>query len=1173
MRRIRTWFALLGLVAITLAAGYAQQTSGNITGNVTDTSGAALPNATVTVTNTGTKQVRTTTTNGQGEYQVPDIYGGNYEVTVTAPGFKKFTSTGVVVHTSTVTTVNAQLTLGQVSEQVTVQADAIQTQTESPELGAVVDGRQVKQLPLNGRSFVELTQLQPGVSGANNFDTKNKGLQGGVDMSVNGNPTTNNLFLIDGVNNNDVGSNRTILIYPSNEAIAEFRMLMNDYGAQYGQASGAIISIVTRAGTNDFHGSVFYDGRNDALNPYTYLAKQNFLAAQAQGQTLPLNGKDKLRRNDWGYSVGGPIKRDKLFFFWSQEWNHEIRGRTVSACVPTAAELSGNFANPSCGEPLPNIPAQFQAPGNPYALNSTDAAASTLMKVYPNPNLASLNSNGQNWDVSLPTGLFWREENARVDFNLTPRNALMIRYTQDTWSNPAYNAGYWGDDPFPALNSSWAQPSKSMVARWTSTISSNLVNDVAFQYSNNRINITPGGTNPGLLPQITAAIPTLYPIGDKTSPQGIPSVNLGSYGSGNSTSLIAPWENELDLYTIQDDMTWVKGRHTFKFGGLLAIDSKNEDTGPATSERPSIGTSDSSVAPGGFATGNNLANFLLPNNTLYFGETSTNVRAQLRWRDYEIYATDAFKLTPRLTLSYGVRYSLFPPTYQPNNQITSFQPSLYDPSKPASDACNGLWVAPGTDPCGAANKKFGTNFSSGVQGPNRALVDTNYHMFAPRVGFNWDVMGDGKTVVSAGGGEFFQRERVSRYTLVSNAPFAVNQSNYPRTVGGATPTSLTGGTASPAGGADPRAIVPNSWQWNASVQQQLAPNTILQMAYVGNRGIHLTSSYDINTIPQQNWLQASFTNGAAQTALRPFSNYNTLTWWAHNGDSVFSALEVSLNSRFRNLQLQAAYTWSHSISDILLDDSSGGLGAQSFTYYPNPGLDRGNATTNRPNIFVANATYLLPQFTGRDTLVKSTLGGWELTGITTAENGNSFTIYQGMSENTSLVDGAGAGQLNSQFQTGFTSMARPLINGNQGCTSGSHNNTIVNPNAFTLIGYQIGTIPSNYEPRGYCHGPNMVNTDFSIDKNWKVRDRATIQFRMDFFDLFNHANFLSSGGTFSPFENVNCGPINGTTGKYAACSPTNNVVTAQTATPGFGTSTALVGNAQRQIQYGIHIEF
>jgi hypothetical protein len=1182
MIRTRYWLLILWCaVCLSLTPMYAQQTSGQITGTVTDSSGAAVGNVPVTITSPATGFTRTVNTNGNGDYVLPDVPAGTYQMSVSAPNFKQYVAQNIVVNVASSNTVNAQLQVGSQAQEITVQDTNVQVQTDSATLGAVVDGNQVKELPLNGRSFVELTLMNPGVSPANNFSTTNKGLQGGVDMSVNGNPTTNNLFLVDGVSNNDTGSNRTILIYPSNEAIAEFKLLTNSMSAQYGQAAGGIISIITRSGTNQFHGSVFYDGRNDALNSYNYFATQN------AGKGLPENGKDKLRRNDWGYSIGGPIKKDKLFFFWSQEWNHEIRGRTLSACVPTVAEEAGDFSTTSptstvsCHQTTPTIPTQFQKPGNPLALASIDPSAATLMKMFPAPNLATLNAQGNNWSQSLSTGLFWREENIRVDYNVTPRNVVSGRYTQDSWSNPAFNAGYWGDTPFPALDSSWSQPSKSIMGRWTATISNTMVNDVSFQYSNNRIVITPGGTDPALLGQITTAIPTLYPEALKNSKQGVPQITV----YGTQTQLIAPWQNQLDIYSAQDDLSKVWGRHTLKFGTSLDWSGKNEDTGPAASERPTLTPGDGSVAPGGATTGNTLANFLIPGNPLLITETSTNVRAQLRWRDYEFYAIDTVKLTPRLTLNAGLRYSIMPPTYQPNNQLTSFQPQLYNPALPASDACNGLWTAPGKDPCGAANAAFGTNFSHGVPGPNKYLVNVNYHQFAPRVGVVYDLRGNGSTVLSAGGGQFFQRERVSRYTLVSNAPFAINTSNYARPIGGATPASLQGGTTSPTGGIEPRAILPNSWQWNVSLQQQVNPNTLFQISYVGNRGIHLTSNEDINQIPEQNWLAASFTNGGAQTALRPFSNYNTLTYWTHAGNSYYNGLQTLVKTRMKSLQLQGAYTWSHAIANIATDNSDGGLSQQqTFTYYPNQGLDRGNSNTNRPNIFIANAIYFLPLLSNQNSLMRGTLGGWELSAIVSAANGNSFTIFQGASENTgnllkvlnpatnTMVLPAGAGALNALAQTGFASPERPLRVGGQSCSSGRKGSQIVNPNAFTLIGYPIGTIPSNVAPRGYCGGPNFNNTDFSVDKNWKIKERATIQFRMDFFDLLNHANFNASQGTFTPVNSVNCGPVVGTR-QYNPCSPTNNIITAQSATAGFGTSNQTIGNAARQLQYQLHINF
>ena len=1181
MRRSRVFLVLIAFAAAFLLwlPAHAQKITGTITGSISDTSGAAVSGASVTVTNTATNKVYEVTTDAQGSYTVTELPDSTYRVDVKATGFENYITQGVVVHVATTTNVNAQLKLGSVSESVTVQANAIQVQTDTAALGAVVDGRQVKELPLNGRNFVELTQLQPGVSAANNFVNTGKGLNGGVDMSVNGNPTTNNLFLVDGVNNNDVGSNRTILIYPSNESIAEFKMLLNSYGPEYGQASGGIISIVTRSGSNAFHGSAFYSGRNDALDAYT------FFSAPKAGQGLPLNGKDKERRNDWGYSIGGPIIKDKLFFFWSQEWNHEIKGRQVSSCVPSAAELAGDFSTIGCNTAsLPdfsNVPASMLA--GPHTLNAVDPSTATTLKMLPLPNQA-FDSSHNNWSTSLPTGLFWRQENVRADYDLNSRNHIMGRYTQDTWSNPAFNAGYWGDTVFPALNSSWAQPSKSITAHWTSTISNSLVNDAAFNYSNNRIDITAGGTDPGLLTQVSAAIPTLYSESLKHASAGVPAINFGPYGG--AMSLQAPWQNQLDIYSGRDDISWIKGQHNFKFGAFLGFNGKDEDVNSSTGERPSIGAV--ATGAGGIETNDALANLELTGNVFNISETSTNIRAQLRWRDYEFYAGDTWKMTPRLTLSYGIRYSLLLSPYQPNDQITSFQPQLYDASKPASDACNGLWVAPGADPCGAANKQFGTNFSSGTPGPNRALVKNGYHNFAPRLGVIWDPTGNGRTVLRAGAGQFYQRERISRYTLVANAPFALNTNNYARTLGGATPASLSG-TASPAGGEDPAALLPNSWQWNLAVEQAIGSNTTVQLGYVGNRGLHLTDVYDINGIPQQNWTAATFANSGADTsALRPYSaggNNQTLTYWAHNGASNYNGLQVQVRSRIGDaLQWGAAYTWSHTLSDVITDDSSGGIGQQARTYYPDSRLDYGTSNVSRPNMFVANATYFLPKLQGASLLERSTLGGWELAGIITAQNGNNFSIYQGAHEANLANDPATGKPYSSQLNqngelamiglTGGSNTLRPLETG-QSCVSGRSSNQVANPGAFTLIGYQLGTIPSNMAPRGVCGGPNFNNTDFSVAKNWTVREKLTIKFNFDFFNFFNHPNF--SPATQSPVAAVNCGSPVGTndTGHalYTPCSATNNIVSAQDLTPGFGTSTSLLGTPARQIQYGLHFNF
>ena len=333
--------ALCALLMAVSIAVQAQQYSGTI-GTVTDAQGAAVPGADVTLTSAATGAVYKTTTSDQGVYSLAQVPVGVYDLLAKKAGFKEYAAKGVEVHTSTTTNLNPKLDIGSVSEVMTVEATDVQVETSQASVGEVIEGTQVRELPLNGENFIGLVTLSPGVSQANSFNSRDKGLLGGSDFSVNGNPYTNNLFLVDGVNNNDVGSNRTILVYPSTDAIAEFKMVRNSYGPEYGQASGAIISITTKSGENKFHGGLFYAGRNDKLDANDWYSNH---------QPNPV--KSELRRNDWGYHIGGPVIKNKLFFFWGQEWDREVRGNPVSACVPTLAEQAGDFSQDFSGQRPP----------------------------------------------------------------------------------------------------------------------------------------------------------------------------------------------------------------------------------------------------------------------------------------------------------------------------------------------------------------------------------------------------------------------------------------------------------------------------------------------------------------------------------------------------------------------------------------------------------------------------------------------------------------------------------------------------------------------------------------------------------------------------------------------------------------------------------------------------
>jgi hypothetical protein len=744
-----------------------------------------------------------------------------------------------------------------------------------------------------------------------------------------------------------------------------------------------------------------------------------------------------------------------------------------------------------------------------------------------------------------------------------------------------------------------------------------MVNNAEFSYSNNRINITVGGSDPGLQQQISDAIPSLWPNSLKQAGASTPTMwgGFAPYCSAcGNYWVIAPWVNSLDIYSFRDDFSKVAGNHTLKFGALFDWSGKNEVNSASSSERPTFGPADWDT---NVPTGNPLTNILVPGARWGFAEPSTNIEDHLRWRDYEFYADDTWKIRRNVTLELGLRWSLLYTPFNPDNQATSFQPFLYDPTKPNTDACNGLWTVPGTDPCGAANQQFGTSFSKAADGPNKYLVNQNHHQFAPRIGIAWDPWSDGNWAIRFGVGQFFQRERVSGpyYSITNNAPFVINASAT-KALGDPTPATLSG-SASPSGGRSPDSLTPNSWQWNFSVEHSFAKDTVLQLGYVGNTGVHLTSNFDINQVRSSasspctvgnlysdpltgtshnfgtvaNWNCAAFLNANSSpnvNTLRPFSNFGQLGYWTHEGHSTYNALQVLFKSRYKRSQVTASYTWSHSIANVLLDNSDGGVGISSYTDITRPFLERGNSAINRPQIFVANFTYFLPDLNNSNGAVRAILGGWETAAIIQEMNGNSQTMTQGgISENigNNLLDPNSptnhqGGALGTQIGSGgLFNMLRPLTTG-QSCTAGRQNEFLYNEQAFTMVGQVIGQYMPNTEPRGYCEGPGINNIDFSVDKNWKLTERLHMQFRMDFFNVFNHANFVGNTGSNTPIGGgtVNCGtqvadPLQGGALAYMPCSPTNNVITSQSYVGNFGKASQTNTRSGRELQYTLKFTF
>ena len=1153
-----TGLVLMFLVALFLfpvAISAQTGTSGQIAGSVTDSNGALVPDATITVTKVDTGEKRTVTTTGDGNYVIASLAIGVYKLTVTKSGFKETTVSDISVNVSSTTRQDIALQAGVVGDVVNITADSVQIESQTGTVGEIVSGEQVRELPLNGRSFTQLTQLQPGVSAANNFDSKQKGLFGGVDFSVNGNSGQANLFLTDGANNNDTGSNRTILLFPSIEAIAEFKSLRNSYGPEYGQAAGAIVSIATRGGSNGFHGSVYYFGRNDALNATEFFTKKNGLK------------KDALRRNDYGFSLGGPIVKDRLFFFYSQEFNKEIRGKSRSGSVPTLLERQGNFSQPRIlanGTRCSGPAIGGDRPGSTNQIipaGSLSAAGLSLVKIFPLPNTSSTTSCN-NFAAAANSPINFREENVRIDYNVNSKNKIFGRYTQDHWGNPnpILFSNLWGDDAFPTIESSWTQPSRQAAIKLTTQLSGTAINDVQFSYSANRINVDPGA-GADLNAEINTKIPGLFPTSGKVNgvnrPHPVFWGGIAPFYSNSGSDLWtqAPFRNSLDIYTVRDDASMVKGNHALKMGFLFDTAAKNEDSGPNNEATQFWGP----------CCGNNSGNYLadvLTNGSLFgFGETNTMAVGQNRYKNLEFYFGDTWKARPNLTLELGARYSLlFEPTDK-RDRISGFLPSAYNPARPASDPCNGLVVPKGTNPCSGI-----AGASTPVQFSNRSLRENNYKNLAPRLGVAWDVFSNGKTAIRGGFGLFYLRERTSIYfaALTQNSPFAISNGGQ-RTLDGSTYAGLGAASAgSPRFGLSPEAATPYSMQFNVSFGQQLWKETVLEVGYVGNRARKQLTHNDVNQVLAANRKAAVFAaNGNAVNALRPYSNYGSIYQFERNGRGDYDSLQMLFRTRFsKSFSLQAAYTYSRSLADFGLNDSSGTNSAFAVLDRNNRDLDFAESDINRPHIFVANMIYNLPEFKGSNAFVRTLFGGWEAAAIIQISSGTSLTpqlFATGINNFQGGITGLGTGVANQ----------RPIRVESEPCTLEGTKGSYFNPRAWTLVGYKLGeTTPK----KTTCSGPKSKNFDLSFFKNFApswlkssfLGEGARMQFRFEFFNAFNTVQF--GGNLPVTFYNgsVTCGAN--------PCSITNNTVTSAGAADGnFGKANGTRGG--REIQYAFKLYF
>jgi hypothetical protein len=1087
-----------------------QELAATLNGTVTDTSGAVIPGATVTIQQNGVNGgSRVAQTDPRGNYTATNLPAGNYTVTVTAKGFQSFAAQNVTLFVAQKRSVDAVLKPGEVSETVTVQQNAVSLETSSGAQAGTISGTQVKELQLNNRNFEQLVTLQPGVVSALP-DEVGFGLSNTDQIAVNGGRGSANNWTVDGADINDSGSNLTLLNVPSVDAIQEFTLQRSTYDAGYGRSAGGQVLVATRSGTSSFHGTAYEFNRNNIFNANSYFNNQAGLPRAIE------------RYNDFGFAIGGPVyipkvyntAKNKVFFFWSEEWRKVTAPVTSSVTPPTASELQGVFSGQIANAPTGCV--AYNASTNQSTINP--ACYSQNAKVY----LANLynkfppNTSSGQYIFSYSQLNNTREDLVRIDANITDKLHFFGRAMQDE-TPENFPTGLFSGGNFPGVAAdSVNAPGENVVGNLTWTISPRMVNEAEFAYTQGTItsSIESGAiiNSPAVAQQLTNNTAYKDPYGR------IPNIIfLNSVVQGLASGSAPYFERNLDR-TLFDNFSMTLGKHTLRVGATVSQMLKTENA--------SSGAANFTFA--------NFQNFLL-GNVLKYTQASKDTVPDLHYFNFEAYAQDDWRVNNRLTLNLGVRYSYFPSPGDVNDTLVNFNPQLFNQANAALiDPVSGDFLPGGQIPATYANGLIFPTGNACTQAKAIAPLVTcspyGAHVnpdpkdnFAPRVGFAYIPYGSGKTVLRGGFGMFYDR--------VLNGIWEDNAFNDPPLV--QTSTVVNTSFDSPLGGTSSVSLSPNAlyatgnptmktpyfFDYNLSVQQELTPSTIMEIAYVGNQGRRLLGERDTN----QPTLAAREANPTAYvTAVVPYAGYSDFVDILPQYTSNYNSLQVSLNHRMQHgLTLGVAYTWSKTMTNESQDRGT----ATVDTY--DPAADYGPSQTNQPQTFIANYVYDLPFYKEQHGLVGHVLGGWELSGITQYDSGQSLIINQALDpfdcqtpvSGTGCVPGTYPGGVNIDVSViaprpDLVAPVRLLKKQNEW---------------FTTSSFQDAVGHFGSSPNGVLLSPGLELWDLSAIKNIKVGDRASLQFRGEFFNAFNHTNFgepsLTGGGIGTNIDSANFGQV------------------------------------------------
>jgi len=1102
-----TILLLHGLAAVT----FAQDVTARVDGQVVDPAGAVVTNATVTLTNTKTGEARTVQSDSSGGYTLTLIQPGVYDLSVKAQGFKEYLSKGLELSVNDRKTINIPLETGAVSESVTVTAEAPLIQTTAT-VGDVVENRRVVELPLNNRNFMQLLNLVPGVTSTGDSEI-GIGLTNTVNFAINGTRRNSINFLVDGVSNTDIGSGITLLAIPTVDTIQEFRVITSVPTAEFGKSGGGVVNLVTRGGGREFHGGVYEFLRNDRLNANSFFNNANgtfgpndatVKAGLAQAGT-PRTPRPKLRYNNFGYLVSGPVvipglynkERQKTFFLFSEEWRRIIRAPSLSSAitVPSLLERQGNFSEAG-NAPIFDPTTGLQFTNNTIPDARINQVAKSVLALYPLPNIPSTTPGRapNRFAVTTPTIQNTRQESLRIDHNFNSMHHLTGRYTRDLSQTSELGGLFFGLTIPDVATTETSVPGDILAITLTSTFGPRIVNEATFTFSGNKITDSLAGRynsdfkvpNAELFPENNSNLP---PVIDVT---GQPTI-------GSPQLVHVRYKN----WNPKDNLTMISGSHTFKFGFDISWESKDENAASLTQGR--YGFTGLQTRVSGITSGLGLADFLLGRASSYT-EPERDVTEALTFGRTEFYGQDTWKIRPNFQLDYGIRYYRYRQPIDKNNVLATFLPELYNPAK--APVCSSATCAAFLTNTFNVTNGFAYAGSNSPFGRRVQLNDTND--WAPRIGFAWDPWNKGKSVLRGGYGIYYDQALVGIVEQNSFTTPPFNNSNSPTgTVaspilfGNPTPASpATRGNLGTVNATTDPWVTPIVQQWSLSWQQEVFRNALLEVGYAGSAGNHLIRPVDINAPTPAEIIAASRGVATCDTALnaannpnncinlaRPFRGFGSIVDRQTSATSRYHGLLTSFRLRpTRGITAQIAYTWSKSLTDATNDRDAIDV-PQIRT---NLHLERAVSRLDRPHVFVASYVYEVPTFHSgfaANGVGKMLLSGWEIAGITTAQSGLALNrVVQG----STTVPARG---------TRPDIVSDPLDN-----IPANPNGGIpyaFNPFAFrTTLSGQIGN-----SPRSPFRFPSQFFTDVNLTKNFNFSERYKLQFRAEFYNVFNRTIF------------------------------------------------------------------